>query len=569
MSSDEKDSKGTASPGLGNNPSQGKPDLVQTNEGDNADGLHRRLNNRQVQLIAMGGTVGTGLFIGIGAGLAKGGPGSLFVCTALYSVVLALVNNSIAEMTTYMPVSGGFIRLAGAWVDDALGFMVGWNFFFYEALLIPFEIVALNLVLSFWSDKITEPGPTAGFCAAIIISYGVLNVLAVGIFGEAEFWLSFGKILLIFILFGFTFVTMVGGNPDGDAYGFRNWATVDDAFAMFRSEGNLGRFEGFMGALAAVAFYVVGPDYISMVAAEAKHPSIYIKTAFKTVYYRFTVFFVGAALTCGILLSHTDQKLREVHIDGNDDGAIAASSPYVIAMSNMGIKVLPHVVNALLFTTIFSAGNTYTYCATRSLYSLALEGRAPAFLRKCTKNGVPIYCFAITMLFPFLSFLQLDSGSARALNILLSLITGGGIVDYITMSITFLFYYRACKVQGVDRTKMPYYGYFQPYCAWVALFLQTIIVYTYGYTALAPFDVVNFFSNYTMQIIAPFMFLAWKLFKGTKFVKAEECDLVWDRPLIDAYEEKMMVIEPPMTFYAELAALFGYKKSKNEEMQQA
>lgn len=164
MSSDEKDSyKGVSSP---------NPELSNNNEGDNADGLHRRLNNRQIQLIAIGGTIGTGLFIGIGAGLAKGGPGSLLVCTALYSCVLALVNNSIAEMTTYMPVSGGFIRLAGAWVDDALGFMVGWNFFFYEALLIPFEIVALNLVLSFWNDNITNAGPTAGFCAAIIISYG-------------------------------------------------------------------------------------------------------------------------------------------------------------------------------------------------------------------------------------------------------------------------------------------------------------------------------------------------------------------------------------------------------------
>lgn len=161
MSSDgEKASKRAASP------------AASENDGSNADGLHRRLNNRQVQLLSIGGTVGTGLFIGIGAGLAKGGPGSLLVCTALYAMVLGLTNNSIAEMNTYMPVSGGFIRLAGHWVDDALGFMVGWNFFLYEALLIPFEIVALNLVVSFWSDNVTQPGPTAGFIIAVIIAYG-------------------------------------------------------------------------------------------------------------------------------------------------------------------------------------------------------------------------------------------------------------------------------------------------------------------------------------------------------------------------------------------------------------
>lgn len=162
MSSSEKDSV----------PNKAGGPVVDQNESDNSDGLHRRLNNRQIQLIAIGGTIGTGLFISIGAGLAKGGPGNLLVCTFLYACVMALVNNSIAEMNTYMPVSGGFIRLAGYWVDDALGFMVGWNYFFYEALLIPFEVVALNLVLSFWNDKVKEPGPTAGICAAVIISYG-------------------------------------------------------------------------------------------------------------------------------------------------------------------------------------------------------------------------------------------------------------------------------------------------------------------------------------------------------------------------------------------------------------
>ena len=138
---------------------------------DNADGLQRRLNNRQIQLIAIGGSIGTAIFVSIGNGLAYGGPGSLLIAFGFYACVLALVNNSIAEMTTYMPVSGGFIRLAGHWVDDAFGFMAGWNFFFYEALLIPFEISALNLVLSYWSDKITDPGPTAGICLAVIACY--------------------------------------------------------------------------------------------------------------------------------------------------------------------------------------------------------------------------------------------------------------------------------------------------------------------------------------------------------------------------------------------------------------
>lgn len=129
--------------------------------------LHRRLGNRQIQLIAIGGSIGTGLFINIGSGLAKGGPGSLLIGFIVYCFFIGLVNNCMAEMAVLMPVEGGFIRMAGKWVDDALGFMVGWNFFLYEAILIPFEITALNVVLGYWRDDIHP----AIIVTAVIILY--------------------------------------------------------------------------------------------------------------------------------------------------------------------------------------------------------------------------------------------------------------------------------------------------------------------------------------------------------------------------------------------------------------
>jgi amino acid transporter len=142
-------------------------DLVEGEILDNADHLQRHLGNRQIQLIAIGGSIGTALFVSINSGLYHGGPGSLFIAYTLYCIMLGMVNNCTAEMTTYMPVSGGFIRLAGKWVDEAFGFMAGWNFFLYEALLIPFEITALNLVLSYWRDDI----PAAAVIAACIVLY--------------------------------------------------------------------------------------------------------------------------------------------------------------------------------------------------------------------------------------------------------------------------------------------------------------------------------------------------------------------------------------------------------------
>jgi amino acid transporter len=176
-------------------------------------------------------------------------------------------------------------------------------------------------------------------------------------------------------------------------------------------------------------------------------------------------------------------------------------------MANMGITGLPHVVSALLVTSIFSAGNTYTFCATRSLYGLAIEGRAPKALRYCTKGGVPIVCFGIVMVFPCLSFLQVSNGSNVVLGWLINLVTAGGVINYLVMSVTYIFFYRACKAQGLDRNSLPYKGWFQPYSAYLGAAWMTMIVFCYGYTSFAPFSVSNFFIFYTLLLVGKSLFL--------------------------------------------------------------
>jgi amino acid transporter len=145
------------------------------------------------------------------------------------------------------------------------------------------------------------------------------------------------------MLFFFTFVTMVGGNPQGDAYGFRSW-TNGQAFQEYITTGDLGKFEGFLAGLTSAVFTVVGPEYISIVAAEAMRPRIYIKAAFKMVYIRFGIFFIGGALAVGIACPSRAQQLKDVVVGGQGTGA--AASPYVIAMTRLGITVLPDIVNA-------------------------------------------------------------------------------------------------------------------------------------------------------------------------------------------------------------------------------
>ena len=361
------------------------------------------------------------------------------------------------------------------------------------------------------------------------------------------------------MLFLFTFFTMVGANPKHDAYGFRYWKHPG-AFAEHHTTGSLGRFEGFLAALWSASFTVVGPEYIAMVAAEAKRPRIYIKNAFKTVYWRFGIFFILGALCVGIVIPYNDPTLVAI-LGGTSGGAgTAAASPYVIAMANLGIEVLPHITNALMVTSIFSAGNTYTYCATRGLYGLALEGRAPKFLRKCTRKGVPVYCFLVVMCFPFLSFLQLSKGSSQVLTWLINLITAGGVIDYIVMCATYLAFYKACKVQGIDRRTFPYCGYFQPYSGWIGLCGMVLVVFTYGYSSFTPWSVSSFWSYYAMVIVDPILFIGWKLIKRTRWVRPSEVDLVWERPVIDAYEASFL--SPPIGFWTEMLQLIGLRRNK-------
>lgn len=349
---------------------------------------------------------------------------------------------------------------------------------------------------------------------------------------------------------------MVGGNPQHDAYGFRYWKNPG-SFAEYVTTGPLGRFQGFLGSMWSAAFTIVGPEYLAMVAGEAERPRTFLKNGFKTVYWRFGIFFIGGALCVGIVLPYNDKILVE-----NLGNGTASASPYVIAMSNMGISVLPHITNALLVTSIFSAGNAYTYCSMRSLYGMALEGHAPKFLRKCTKSGIPIYCFAIVMIFPLLSFLQVSNDSALVVTWFSTLTEASQLIDYIIMSVTYLFFYRALKVQGYDRKKLPYCGWFQPYSAWIGIVGMTLVVGGYGYTTFLPgwWDVGTFFSYYTMVFVAVVTYVGWKIFRRTKVVRPEDADLVWDRPIIDAYEASL--VNEPETFWHEMLRLAGMKKKK-------
>ena len=163
------------------------------------------------------------------------------------------------------------------------------------------------------------------------------------------------------------------------------------------------------------------------------------------------------------------------------------------------------------------------------------------------------------MIFPLLSLLQLSNNSSTVLQWLVNLVTAGCVLDYVVICITFIFFYWACAAQGIDRKTFPYYGYFQPYAAYVGLAGTVFIVLGYGYSSFAPWDVGTFFTYYTMVFVGIVSYSSWKILKRTKFVPALEADLVWERPQIDSYEAGLEE-EPVTGFWREVFQILGLTK---------
>ncbi|KAL7943339.1 amino acid permease/ SLC12A domain-containing protein [Trichoderma barbatum] len=514
---------------------------ISMSSGDsNRNTTHRQLKARHIQLIGIGGTIGTVLYVQIGKGLLNGGPGSLFLAFSFWCTIVLSVTLCMAEMVTYLPISSPFIRFAGRYVDEAFGFATGWNFFIFEAALVPFEVTACNFIIRYWTDAI----PTGALIAIVIVLYALINVLAVKWYGETEFWAAIGKVLLIVGLIVFTFIVMLGGNPKHDRFGFRFWSEPG-SFAELYYEGNLGRWLGFLQCLIQAAFTIAGPDYVSMAAGEAENPRVVMPRAYNAVFYRLTTFFILGSLCVGILVPYNDKELIAAFASSKPG---AAASPYVVAMNRLGINVLPHIVNAAVLTAAFSAGNSYVYCASRSLYGLALEGKAPRFLTTCTKAGVPVYCVGSVLLFALLSFLQLSSNTAVVLNWFVSLVTASQLINFCAVCVSYLCFHRALKAQGISRDSLPYKAWFMPYAAWYALVWTFVMAFVGGYTVFLPlpgyWNVADFLFSYSMIFVYPVLYFGYKFVRKTSIHKPEEVDLFKDVDEIEEYQRNYTPTPP-------------------------
>ncbi|KIJ15769.1 amino acid-polyamine-Organocation superfamily protein [Paxillus involutus ATCC 200175] len=479
--------------------------------------LSRKLKNRHVAMISIGGVIGTGLFLGTATSLQNGGPiglllGYIFIGTICYTTMLTL-----GEMTAYLPVPGGFIKLAERFVDPAFAFAMGWNYWYGWTLTLPAELSAAATVINFW-DHTTNNAVWITMCLVVVVG---INILGVGAYGEAEFWFCSIKVLTITGMIILGIIVDLGGGPDHDRIGFRYWKNPGPFVNYHGFTGAKGHFLGTASVATQAAFSYIGTEAVAVAAAEAKNPRRNIPKAIKRVYIRVLLFYIGGVLIIGLLVPSNNPLL-----DLNSDNASA--SPFVIAFNTAGIKTLPSIINAAILTSAWSAGSSDLYLASRSLYGLAVSGSAPKLFARTTASGLPYVSVGFCACFALLAYMTLGSSSGVVFTWLSNFSAICGLITWFGIGITYLRFTKGFHAQGFNRSDLPFAPRFQPFAAWWTVCACAFVLLFSGWEVFLKGNWSNatFVTTYFPVMFFPTLYVLAKLVTRVPVIKPEDMDFV-------------------------------------------
>ncbi|KAF8550179.1 amino acid permease, partial [Imleria badia] len=418
--------------------------------------LQRKLRNRHVAMISIGGVVGTGLFVGTGPSLMHGGPLGLLLVYLFMGTICLATMLSLGEMSTFLPIPGGFIKLAERFVDPAFAFATGWNYWYQWTVTLPTELSAAAVVFSFW-DSTTNPAVWITVCLVVIIG---INALGVGAYGEAEFWFCSIKVITIVGLIMLGIIVDLGGGPNHERIGFRYWKNPGPFGDYNGFTGAKGQFLGTCSITTQVMFAYIGTEAVAMAAAEARNPRRNIPKAIKKIYIRVLLFYIGSVLVIGLLVPSNNPLLNI------NSAQHPSASPFVIAINAAGIKVLPSVINGAIITSAWSAGSSDLYLASRSLYGLAVSGSAPKIFSRTTRSGLPHVAVGVCSCFALLAYLTIGDGPGKVFIWFSDFSTTAGLVTWFGIGVTYLRFYQGLKTQRINRKTLPFAPRVQPFATW-------------------------------------------------------------------------------------------------------
>lgn len=500
--------------------------------------LDRKLKSRHVQFLALSGAIGTGLFVGSGQALSLAGPLSAFICYAVTGFNLYCVTNSLGEMAAWLPIPGAVPIFAARYVDPALGFTLGWNYWYQFAIGVPIEVTVSVVILSYWDHVV----PQAALVTIFFLPMVIINCFPVRIYGEAEFVFGAIKLTTIIGLIILMFLISVGASPSGERIGFKYWHDPGPMNEYPGKDGALGRFLAFFKVFIQATFSYGGSEMVVVASGETENPRRNIPKAIRRVFWRILIFYVVAIFLVGLCTSSRDPKLLNA-IDRSAAGA--AQSPFVIAIDNAGIETLPHIINGVVLSSAWSAGNSFFYASTRVLYAAALDGKAPRLLR-FERFGVPYACVAATSALGTLCYLSVSESAAEVFFWISNLSAVSTLVVWASVCVTYLRFHYALKHHGVPRESLPYRAPGQPYLAYFSVVFCLTIAFFNGFDAFfdGNFSAKTFIPPYINIPIFLSLFFGYKIVKRTKFVKLEEMDIWSGKAEIDRLEPLWPVVKP-------------------------
>lgn len=334
--------------------------------------LRRTLTRRHMQMIALGGVIGAGLFVGSGVVIRAAGPAAV-ISFALTGALVVLVMRMLGEMAAAYPSIGGFYEYNRLALGDLAGFMTGWMYWYFWVIVVALEAVAGARLVNYWYPGITPWMLTLG----LMVSFSLLNLLSVRSWGESEYWFASIKVaaIVVFLCVGLAFILGL-------------WPGASGGIANLTSHGGFmpnGIGPVLTGAVAATGFYF-GAEIVTVAAAESAAPEQAVAAATQSVIWRVLVFYVGSIFVVVALLPWNDPGIAQ---------------PYVSALRALRVPAAAHIMNGVILTAVLSALNSGLFASSRMLMALARRGDAPRALARLNRRGVPAYAILTSTLFGY------------------------------------------------------------------------------------------------------------------------------------------------------------------------
>ncbi len=421
--------------------------------------LKRGLKNRHIQLIALGGAIGTGLFLGSAGVLRSAGP-SMIVGYALCGFIAFMIMRQLGEMIVEEPVAGSFSHFAHKYWGGFAGFLSGWNCWVLYILVGMSELTAVGKYVQYWWPEI----PTWASAAAFFVLINVINLTNVKVFGETEFWFAIIKVVAILGMIALGSYMLVSGSGGPQASVSNLWE-----HGGFFPKG----VSGLVMGLAVIMFSFGGLEMLGFTAAEADQPKTVIPKAINQVIYRILIFYIGSLV---VLLSLTPWDALLADLDASGDSY--SGSPFVHVFSMLGSNTAAHILNFVVLTAALSVYNSGTYCNARMLFGMAEQGDAPRALAKVDHRGVPVRAIlvsaAVTLVAVVLNYLM----PKNALELLMALVVATLVINWAMISYSHFKFRQHMAREGVQPLfKALWYPYGNFLClAFVVLILGIMLM---------------------------------------------------------------------------------------------